>query len=238
VLRVGSDPGCEICLPTADLAPHALTLEFRGGVYRAYNRGASLINLGATTLQPGASGVWNDGDMLVLGGGQQLVLAIDGDARPSPQPDALIDDRYSDAPAIMADDPSAAAAPGSAAAATKSSSKSTMQLAVIAFCVVGMGGLLLLNQTGGPEAPPAANRPSFDQIVRDSLQKDDAIRTFVQKMQYSESFIVRGHSDLAKTGYGELRDQIMRRLDSLPEADRKDAEVIRQFAEMRLGQLQ
>src|SRR4051794_10661836 len=153
VLRVGSDPGCEICLPTADLAPHALTLEFRGGVYRAYNRGSSPISLGATTLQPGASGVWDDGDMLLLGGGQQLVLAIDGDPRPSARPDEGADDGYSDAPAIMTDDKSAS---GSAAGAKKPSSKSTIQMAIIGICVVGMGGLLLLNQMGGSDPAPAA----------------------------------------------------------------------------------
>ena len=41
VLRMGSDPQCEISLPSAELSPHALTLEFRGGVYRAYNRSSS-----------------------------------------------------------------------------------------------------------------------------------------------------------------------------------------------------
>jgi hypothetical protein len=234
VLRIGSDPGCEICLPTADLAPHALTLEFRGGVYRAYNRGSSPMSLGRTTLQPGAAALWNDGDMLLLGGGQQLVLAIDGDPRPSPQPDGSTDDGYNDEPAIMADEQTDA----SLGSAKKAGSKSTMQMAIIGVCVVGMGGLLLLNQMGGSDVAPAANRPSFNQIVFDSLQKDDVIRAFVQKMQVSESFLVRGHADFAKVCYAELRDQLMRRMDSLPEADRKDAEAIRQYSEMRLGQLQ
>ncbi|HEX4412734.1 MAG TPA: hypothetical protein VH107_03840 [Lacipirellulaceae bacterium] len=236
VLRVGSDPGCEICLPTADLAPHALTLEFRGGIYRAYNRGASPIRVGATTLPAGGSGVWNDGDTVALGGGQQLVLAIDGDPRPTPQPDAGANDGYSDAPAIMADESNGAALSTGAAAAKKSSSSSTMQLAIIGLCVVGIGGLLLLNQIGGLDAAPAANRPTFTQIVTDSLKKDDVIRTFVQKLQVAESFIVRGNPELAKTDFANFRDQIMRRTDSLSEADRKDADAIRQYAEFRLGQ--
>ena len=49
VLRIGSDPQCEICLPTAELAAHALTLEFRGGAYRAYNRASTPIFLGSTS---------------------------------------------------------------------------------------------------------------------------------------------------------------------------------------------
>src|SRR5688572_746458 len=94
VLRIGSDPQCEICLPTADLAPHALTLEFRTGTYRAYNRGATAIFLGRTSLQPGAAGVWNDGDVLTLPGDQRLALAVDGDPRPCPRPESRMDDGF------------------------------------------------------------------------------------------------------------------------------------------------
>lgn len=238
VLRVGSDPGCEICLPTADLAPHALTLEFRGGVYRAYNRGSSPIRVGATNLPAGGSGVWNDGDTVALGGGQQLVLAIDGDPRPAPQPDAGASDGYSDAPPIMADGSDGSTPATTATATKKAGSSSTMQLAVIGLCVLGIGGLLLLNQMGGLDAAPAANRPTFSQIVTDSLKKDDVIRTFVQKLQVAESFIVRGNPDIAKTDFANLRDQIMGRMESLSEADKKDADAIRQYAEFRLGQLQ
>ena len=31
VLRIGSDPQCDICLPSTELEPHAVTLEFRDG---------------------------------------------------------------------------------------------------------------------------------------------------------------------------------------------------------------
>jgi len=58
VLRVGSDPQCDICLPSAELAPHALTLEFRDGNYRAYNRSSSPVSVGGSLVQPGASAVW------------------------------------------------------------------------------------------------------------------------------------------------------------------------------------
>ncbi len=235
VLRVGSDPGCEICLPTADLPPHVLTLEFRGGVYRAYNRGGSPISLGRTTLQPGAVGQWDDGDMLILPGGQQLVLAIDGDPRPAPRPEPQSVAGYSYEPDLGAGEPAAALAPE---AAKKANSKSLIQMAVIGLCVLGMGGLLLLNNMDTTAGPPAANRPTFSDIVTKSLDQDEAVRTFVQKMQFAQSFVVRGHNDLAKTHFADLRDQLIRQTDSLPEADRKFADDIRQFAETQLGQLQ
>jgi hypothetical protein len=235
VLRVGSDPQCEICLPTADLAPHALTLEFRGGTYRAYNRGSSPMNLGATLLQPGAAGIWDDGDMLVLPGDVRLVLAIDGDPRPCPRPETPMDDGFDDERGAPAGSPAAAI---TSEAAKKAKSKSLMQMAIIGICVVGTGALLLLSRGGRFEAAPAPNRPSFDAIVVSSLKKGDNIRALVQKLQFAQSFIVRGHSEYAKLCFADLRDQLIRQMDSLPPADRKDAEVIRDYVEMQLGQLQ
>jgi hypothetical protein len=235
VLRIGSDPGCEICLPTADLPPHALTLEFRGGVYRAYNRGDSPISLGRTTLQAGAAGVWEDGDLLVLPGGQQLVLAIDGDPRPAPRPEAQTMERYSyDADVTPGD-----AAPGiTPDAAKKAKSKSLMQMAVIGLCVVGMAGLLLLNNMSTTTGAPASNRPTFTEIVTQSLDQDETVRALVQKMQVAQSLVVRGDRDHAKLRFADLRDQLVRQTDSLPEADRKIADSIREYAETQLGQLQ
>ena len=150
VLRVGSDPQCEICLPSADLAPHALTLEFRAGVYRAYNRSSEPITLGAAVLQPGAAGAWTDGDSLTLPGNVRLVLAIDGDPRPSPRPESRIEDGFED-DRVATDEAITAATPE---AAEKAKSKSIMQLAVIGLCVVGIGGLLMLNNAS-TEATPA-----------------------------------------------------------------------------------
>ena len=233
MLRVGSDPQCEICLPTADLAPHALTLEFRSGTYRAYNRGSTPITLGSTTLQPGAAGVWNDGDALTLPGDLRLVLAFDGDPRPCPRPETRMDDGFDDDGSTTAGEAPIAMTPE---AAKKAKSKSLMQLAVIGVCVVATGGLLMLN-SGGTEAP-SQNRPSFDAIVTSSLKKDDTIRTLVQKLQFAQSFVVRGNNERAKLCFTELRDQLMRQMDSLPPADREDAQKIRDYVEMQLGQLQ
>lgn len=233
VLRIGSDPQCEICVPSAELAPHALTLEFRSGTYRAYNRGSSPVNIGRSIVQPGTAGAWNDGDMLVLPGDLRLVLAVDGDSRPSPRPEARTDDGI--------DEPEIATAGSSAAtpeAAKQASSKSMIQMLVILVCVVGTGGLLLLNQTGGFDAAPPVNRASFEEIVRGSLKKDAAIRQLVERLQYAQSFVVRGNDEYAKLCFSDLRDQLIRRIDTMPPEDRKDAEVIRDYVESQLGGLQ
>jgi hypothetical protein len=234
VLRVGSDPQCEICLPTADLAPHALTVEFRGGIYRAYNRGSVPISLGNTTLQPGASSAWNDGDMASLPGDQRLVLSINGDPSPSPRPERALDDGFDDDGATAASDTPSL----TPEQVQKAKSKSLMQMGIIGVCVVGMGGLLMMNKMLGGTETQAPNRPSFNEIVTDSLTKDAAIRQLVQKLQFAQSFIVRGDPDNARIQFGELRDQLLRHMDSLSTADRKDAEVIRDYVDGKLGELQ
>lgn len=232
VLRVGSDPQCEICLPTAELAPHALTIEFRNGAYRAYNRSTIPISVGRTVVQPGAAGEWNADNFLTLPGDVKLVLSVDGDPRPAPRPDVVAEDNYAEV------EPRAATVGPVTSATTKGRSKSLIQMAVIAFCLLGMGGLLLISRSGGFDPQPVKNRPSFDAIVRSSLKKDEAIRSLVQKLQFSQSFIIRGHNEYAKYCFSDLRDQLVRQMDSLPEADRKDAEVIRDYVELQLGQLQ
>jgi hypothetical protein len=233
VLRVGSDPQCEICLPSADLAPHALTVEFRGGAYRAYNRGAAPVSVGSTLLQPGAAGNWDEGDAVSLPGGLRLVLSFDGDPRPCPRPEAVLDDGF--------DVEVAAAAPAATAATTeaakKAKSKSLMQIAVIGLCLAATGGLLLLMNSGSPE-PPAETVMPFDTIVQLSLAKDENIRTIVQKLQYAQSFLVRGDRARAKLHFSNLRDQLLRQIDSLPEKDKKAGEVIKRYVERQLGQLQ
>ena len=235
VLRVGSDPQCEICLPTADLAPHALTLGVpRRNVPRVQPRVVA-DRPGRDALQPGAAGVWDDGDMLVLPGDVRLVLAFDGDPASVPSPGNAIGrwlrrrTRYAPTGRRRLPD-------------SRSCEESEVEIAA----AVGHHWHLCRRHRAAAAPEPQrwlrsdarANRPSFDAIVVTSLKKGDNIRALVQKLQFAQSFIVRGHNEYAKLCFADLRDQLIRQMDSLPPADRKDAEVIRDYVEMQLGQLQ
>jgi hypothetical protein len=231
VLRVGSDPQCEICLPTADQPPHTLTLEFRGGAYRAYNRGTAPISVGRSVVQPGAAAAWDDGQSVTLPGEQRLVLTFDGDPRPSPRPDAAVNDGFDLEPAL-AD----ATADGTPEAVAKGKSKTMMQMLVILVCLVATGGFLMISSGGTAEAP-AANRPTFQAIVESSLSKDGALRALVQQLQYAQSFLVRGNAERARTQFTELRDQLSRQKASFPAADAKDVQAIQEYVELQLGRL-
>jgi hypothetical protein len=170
--------------------------------------------------------------MAVLPGDLRLVLAIDGDPRPSPRPESRIDDGIEE-PEMAAADPTGA----TPEALQKAKSKSTLQMIIILVCVLGTGGLLYLSKTGGFDAAPPVNRPSFNAIVVGSLKKDETIRKLVERLQFAQSFIVRGHDEVAKYCFADLRDQLLRQMDAMKPEDRKDAEVIRDYVEMQLGQL-
>jgi len=232
VLRVGSDPQCEISVPSAELPAHALTLEFRGGSYKAYNRSGVPIFLGSSVLQPGAAGAWDDGDVATLPGDVRLLLTFDGDPRPAPRPDSRRDDGFDEPEAAVTGE---AAKPATPEEAQKAKSKSTMQLLVIGLCIAA-GGLLLM--TSGDTEEATADRPTFAEIVETSLKKGENIRTLAQKLQYAESFVVRGNDEMARQQFSELRDQLTRQMDSLPADDQKDALSIQEFVEMRLSGLQ
>src|SRR5687767_8123712 len=205
VLRIGSDPQCEICLPSAELAPHALTLEFRDGNYRAYNRCAAAINVGRAAVQPGTNAIWSGDQTIQLPGDLRLVLTIDGDPRPSARPEARSDDGFAAvdaAPQLLE--------PATAAESTAKKSSSTMvQLAIIGLCILGM--VAMLTMRGGEDATSAANRPSFDSIVRTTLasEKDDATRALLPRLQYAQAALVRGNGQLARRHFLRLRDQLI-----------------------------
>ena len=232
MLRIGSDPQCEICVPMADLAPHALTLEFRGGTYRAYNRGSLPVTIGANKIQPGASTAWGEDETALLPGDLRLVLEFDGDPRPCPRPETRLDDGF--------DTDRQTAAPMEASAADaesekKSKTKTIVQLAVIGVCCLAGAGFLLMPHAA---TAPAANVPSFDAIVVNSLQKDEQIRTLVGQLQYAQAALVRGDAQHAGARFLGLRDRLIRQKDSLPEADREYAQQILDYVQFRLSQFQ
>ena len=237
VLRIGSDPQCDVCLPSAELAPHAVTLEFRDGNYRVYNRSSLPVAVGAASLKPGENGIWRGNETLQLPGGLRLGLQIDGDPRPTPRPELRTDDGdgfdnragATPADAIGPTDATDAASP-------KKSSGTTVQMAVIGICALASVAFLLMR--GGDDTAIAADRPSFEAIVQESLSKDAAYRAVVRRLQYAQAALVRGHYPLARERFLKLRDQLIKQVESLPQEGRGDIERILSYVEFRLGQLQ
>jgi hypothetical protein len=236
VLRIGSDPNCEICVPSAELSPHTLTLEFRGGVYRAYNRGSAPVYMGSSTLQPGGVATWEDGVAATLPGELRLVLAVDGDPRPCPRPEVLADEEeeYVDEPAIRGD----TATTVTAEAAQKAKSKSMVQMLVIVVCMA-MTGMFLWMLNLIPEDEQTVNRPSFDGIVVSTLKDGSPyVRGLVERLQYGQALLVRGDPARARVQFAALRDQLIQQKNVPTGADAKYVQKIKDYVEGQLGQLQ
>lgn len=231
VLRIGSDPQCDICLPTAELAPHAITLEFRAGNYRVYNRGDQPLTVGSTVVQPGANAVWNDTECLLLPGNVQLGLAIDGDPHPSPRPETR-DDEFDTADEV------APAADAAAPEAAKKKSNSLVQLAVIGFCVLGMGAFLTMGRGGSSEAAKV-DRPTFGGIVETTLKSEesDPMRVMLPRLQYAQAALVRDNKVLARERFQKLRDQLVRQTEKLPEKGGDNAQKMLEYVEFQLNQM-
>lgn len=229
VLRVGSDPQCEICLPSADLAAHALTVEFRDGRYRTYNRGTSAVVVGSTTVPPGGVADLPADQSVQLPGDLRLVLQVNGDPRPCPRPSNSNRDDDSD---FEIEDVSPDVADADATA--KKPSKTVMQLAIIGFCVLGGAAFLAM-----PESEAAVETqeiPTFEMLVDESLAIGAPARDRLQRLQHAESALVRGHYDLAKARFSTLRTQLVRGIDSLPQGKRNDLNRYLQYVEYQMSQ--
>jgi hypothetical protein len=229
VLRIGSDPQCEICLPSADLAAHALTLEYRAGAYRAYNRGTEPYMVGGATVAPGAATEWREGQTAILSGGLQLELEFDGDPRPCPRQERRSDD------ALEHEDEAASATEGSTSGVTKPKSKTTVQIAVIAICGLATAAFLMMPR--GSVETNVANRPTFESIVKDSLDKGGDARVLVQQLQFAQAALVRGHGELGAALFLRLRDRLIHQQDSLPASDREATQRVLDYVQYRLSQM-
>lgn len=232
VLRIGSDPQCEICLPSAELAPHALTLEFRAGEYCVYNRGAAPLVVDGATVEAGGKGMWRGDTSLELSGAVRLRLAIDGDPRPCPRPESRDErDDYLENSSISAVVPNSKADD-----VAKGPSKALVQMGVIGLCVLGTMAFLMVGR-GGEAA--SQDRPTFESIVATSLASDEAAsRADLQRLQYAQAALVRGHHEHARERFLDLRDRLVRQIEATPDEGQAGAERMLNYVEYRLGQLE
>lgn len=233
VIRAGSDPKSDVCLPSADVPTHALTIEFRDQTYRVYNRCRYSIFVGASALEPGKAAAWPDGELLQLSKDIQLVLDVDDDPTPMPMADVVepaydVDEEEVAYSGLDAG-PSKNARPGDG-------SKTMLQVAVIAFCLLGCVGLLARESLKG-RSSDRSDPPSFATTVRDAI-KSQTSPELLQRLQYAESAAIRGNKKSARSRFGELRDDLVPQKESFASANRKSELAILDFVEYRLGQLE
>jgi hypothetical protein len=258
VVRVGSDPGMDLTLPCDELDKHALTLEYRDGVYRVHNRCSAQVYLGGRTVASGQSDQWYDTDLLELPGLIQLAMEVEGDPAPAPAPlipparsSAVVaeEGRIADASAgsptagqpVSSGSQSRQDSPRPPQASSSSSFSTMLQVGVIVVCVLGCV-LLLARDRMRRSADSGVSVPKFEVIVDQALeQADPATQSLLRHVQYAESAMIRGNKKAARQRYASVRSILL--ASRTPSVDVPQAspdplhQQMMQWVEYRLGQL-
>lgn len=223
VARVGSDPQNDICLPTANVPGHALTLEFRDDGCRVYNRCRDSVYIGTHVVASDEVADWPDTDILQMADDIELLLDFEDEET------AYVHDEVYDAPADLS--PAVETVVGKTK--PSGSSKTVIQLSVTALCVVG--SVLLLIRDANKDKP-AADTPVFSTIVTDAMAAGSSTE-LIQRLQYAESLRVRGDNERATIRFGRLRDDLLAQREQLTAEARKPEFQILQLVESRLAEL-
>ena len=228
VARIGSDPKSDVCLPTAEIPAHALTLEFRDSSCLVYNRCRSHIIVGAQVVDPDQSVAWPETDILQLAGGIELLLDFDE------QPDSGLSFEYEDefdedteqSPETRKD-----VSELTGSAQKGSSSKTIVQLAVTAICVVGCVLLLLRDQTRARPAVQTSLQEILDLNATGSAEDQGMIR----RLQYAETMKVRGRKKLARQEFKHLRDELLEEVENSVGQENEFHAKVMNFVQLRLA---
>jgi hypothetical protein len=234
VMRVGSDPQCEICLPTVELPPHVATLEYRDRRYMVYNRGSVVFTLGGAVLAPGGAAPWSADTSLELPGDVRLSLEIDEDPRPCSEPNnRLAVDNDEDTDHALPERDGHRSSSAGVTVAPKKKSSSWLQLGVISICLLGCGSLLTMGSESGSQP---VNRPTFEGIVTAALSDNFAPRLLIERLQYAQAALVRGDNELARSRFAAIRDGLMAMQHVEAQGNPTIGRIL-EYVELRLSQL-
>ncbi|QDV22334.1 FHA domain-containing protein [Aureliella helgolandensis] len=239
VTRVGSAPHSDICIPNAEFPNHAMTLEYRDGVYRVYNRSDTAFHLSGNRLLPGEALAWPDSDVLELDNGTQLILDVDVDPRPMP---VSAEDRVASQTPELENQPHSSDEIGLPVAGLPAESRPAMPksnlIPILVICLCGLGSLGLLARHYLKDAVSSRSTLGFDEIVEFALQDEAMSEATLTRFQLAEAAVIRGHRKLAAERYGALRSYLIQ--NSLEHESSQAVNVPEQmidFIEYRLSQL-
>lgn len=215
VARVGSDPQSDICLPTAEIPAHALTLEFRGESCRVYNRCRASVYVGGLVIAPDDAAEWPQSDVLQLGDEIELALSYEDAAAGDLEFDDFCSDDSEDGQAspgnFSAGDGTIASSepdtyrPINQSASKSSSGKTMVQVFITMMCIVGAAYLLIRDQQ---RHLPTDTGVSFSDVVNDAITNPVVSQEMIQRLQYAEAQRVRGRIEEARSEFQAIRDAL------------------------------
>ena len=229
VARVGSDPQADVCLPSAEIPSHALTLEFREESCLVYNRCSERIYVGAQVVEVDEAVEWPETDILQLGQNTELLLDFDEGEVEEETPDYLSDECLDDSVEAENLSPEAAISSGSQG----KGSKTAMQLGVTLLCIIGCAFLLIRDQNR--KSTPDSGI-GFSEVITRSLADNSVSPALIQRLQYAEAQRVRGRDEIANEKYQEIRNDLVAKLDDDSDTlDDQSSQILR-FVQTRLSE--
>jgi hypothetical protein len=235
VARVGSDPQSDVCLPSADIPAHALTLEFQDSPELqdasclVYNRCRSRIYVGAQVVEPDQSVHWPETDILQMDQGIELLLDFDDsngtgtwandeseyadgmDDSSTAEPISGLEGSQENWNAANTVRTGSTIKTGSTAtpestAKPGSTTKTVVQLCVTGLCLAGCALLLLREQNRAANVDVGVG---FAEVVSMGLDDATVPRSLINRLQYAEAQRVRGRAKVADEQFQSIRDELV-----------------------------
>jgi hypothetical protein len=229
VARIGSDPKSDVCLPTADVPGHALTLEFRGDGCLVYNRCQQNIYIGAQVVEPDDAVEWPETDILQLGPNIELLL----DFEDSDTPCLDSADEYEiDPEETISAAPDSDPSERKQGKASSTSTKTALQVGITILCLAGCALLLIRDQNR--KSTPVSG-PGFSEIISTAIATPGISSELIQRLQHAEAQRVRGRLDTAEEEYQSIRDDLVAELDEPCSASGELNSEILRFIQTRLA---
>lgn len=238
-VRVGRSLNCEIPLDDPSIPDHALTIQFDGTGYTAFNKTTSQMVHDGSALPGHQSVRWDFGEEIGIGGTSKIRLDVVKESFDS-KPTAAMD--WS-GPAVIDDSPvesdifsevSQEAAPSqtdAAAPVRKESSSQTGPLIVILCCVLAAGAILAKKLMPATETAAVAKKPvTLEELIpklKERIAKStknhrnnepEAERIYVLLLESRTS-----DADTAKGNYRKIMDYLRPHMKIATTEDAKDA---------------
>lgn len=222
VVRIGSDPSSDLCIPSSDVSSHALTVEYREGQYRVHNRSQSDLFVGGRVIEPHASRHWRESDLLELPDGVQLALELEGDGVPASKPlhglngsEAGYAHQAAETATPHASPSRHEATPGASQEAQGESSPRKAKRGVLGpilitcLCLAGCV-LLILRERGKSHSDHHAGKLNFAGAIRLAQAPNSGVADgVVHHLQWAEAAVLRGDRESARRRYRRARDRLL-----------------------------
>lgn len=203
VARVGSDPKSDVCVPSAGIPSHALTLEFRDNSCLVYNRCRESVFVGAQVVEPEHVVEWPETDILQLGSDTELLLDFeteDSHSFPIEELDAVDSAETDDGV------PHDSLEGENSSSNQKSTSKTVLQLVVIVACLAGCVLLLVRDQN---RKAGVKSGPGFSDVISAALTDTEISPNLLRRIQFAEAQRIRGREDEAMELFQRIRDDLL-----------------------------